>query len=447
MDRISKTKKVIKVLAIVFAVSFVIIVGNFLLHIVRTEQFNAQDRSVDKYSDDTTVLVDIHPRGMATDSWEKNDAFPGVILKAKIYEATISNSTGSLLHDWTLRIDIRDDCYINNAWNGTVEIHQFVDGVEKVQELSLQNYKESDITLDYYMCGQDLMIPMTKGDYIIYLPNSEPNLSELEIDSTSTMIGEMNVGLIIYSLSGEDDLSNYELTYYLEKDLFSGLEANIFIIASAIWLLTMMIYLAIIFMMRRYEHSMNRQYTITNEFVGVFVDYIDARERDNNHHSKDVAVLSQAIGHKLGMDKTASEDLYYAGLVHDIGKCFVPDYILKKTTGLTNEEQEIVNQHTVRGAEMLKDCKSIAHLADGAMYHHEHFDGSGFPTGKSGEDIPLVGRIICVADNYAKLRERLDEDSALAEIEQDAGIKYDPTLVEVLCEAVKEKEMENWEVE
>ena len=453
MDRISKTKKVIKALCIVFTVLFFIIVLNFGIHIYRTNIYNNELRTIDAFSDETNVLVDIHPRGMATDTWEKNDAFPDVVLKAKIYEATITNSSASLLHDWQLRIDIKSDCYINNAWNGTIEIHQNVDGVEKVQELSLQNYKESDLKLDYYLCGQDLLIPLSKGDYIVYLPSVVESTKETEIESTSSMIGEMNVGLIFYSLEGEEDLSSYEFTYYLQKSIWSGAESRIFIIASAIWLLSVLLAIVIIVLTNRYEYKINRQYDITNEFLEVFANYVDAKDNGSGGHSKEVANIAKKIALKLGMRGTDADNVYYAALVHDIGKCYVPDYILKKPTKLTNEEYETVKSHTTKGAEMLKECKSIAYLADGALYHHEWYDGTGYPTGKAGEEIPLIGRIICVADCYNVMsngvvyKEKSTEDKILEELKAGSGTQFDPMIVDALIDVLKEKDMENWEIE
>ncbi len=91
--------------------------------------------------------------------------------------------------------------------------------------------------------------------------------------------------------------------------------------------------------------------------------------------------------------------IYYIALLHDYGKIGVPDNILGKPGRLTNEEFEIIKSHTVRGGEILSRFKSLENAGEGALYHHEKYDGKGYPSGLSGENIPLIARMICVADS------------------------------------------------
>ena len=433
-------------------VLLVLIVINFIIHVIRTIDYNNQERTIDRTSNETSVTVDIHPRGMATDFWEKNDAIEGEILNAKIYEATVTNSTGSLLHDWSLRIDIQDQCYLNNAWNGTMEIHQKTESGEICQELSLQDCNEDDLKLDYIKGGQDILILLNRGDYIIYHPAEDQSFKESEIESTSSMAGEQSIGFIIYSLSGEDDLSYYTFTYYNQKNIFAGTEFTIFVILTPAWLIAMIVLLVILLMLKKYEKDIYKQSRLTTEFLDVFADYVDTREDVRKGHSRTVAQTARRIARKLGMTEMACDDVYYTALVHDIGKCNVPEYILKKKKGMTSEEEEIFRTHTKKGAEMFKDCTSIPGLANGVLYHHERYDGKGYPDGLEGENIPLVARIICIADCFETLsREdehgiKKSDSDILEEMRADSGSIYDPTVFEAFSEVIIEMETESWKI-
>ena len=451
MTRITKTKNVIKALVIVFSVALVIILLNFGVHVVRTNNYNSQLREIDQYSDTTDVMVDIHPRGLATDSWEKNDAFEGVILKAKIYEASVINNSGALLHDWDLKINIKADCYVNNAWNGEVEVHQFVNGTEKVQRLSLQDYSADELTLDYFLCGQDLLIPLSKGDYIIYKPCALPSLNENEINSTDDMTGQQDVGIIFYSLTGDEDLTDYDFTYYLKKSIWEGREAALFTVLMPIWCIAVLILVIVGVLTNKYEKRISLQNAATIEFLEVFAEFVDSKKENNDGHSKEVARTARLICKKMGMNDRDCDSVYYTALVHDIGKCHVPDYVLKKKGALTYEEQELIKTHTSKGAEMVKDCKTLPFLYEGVLYHHERFDGNGYPSGKSGENIPLVARVINLADSFVSLSSPDDHDikpskeMVISEILAESGKQFDPVLVDAFVEVLRESDKETWE--
>lgn len=443
MKHFNTIKKITKIVTVVFTVVLLVLVINFMIHVKHVKSYNATERSVTNETESTEVLVDIHPRGQSTDSWEKDNAFTDRKIYAKIYEATITNSSKTTLHDWSLRIDITENCWINNAWNGTVEIHQFTGGEEKVQRLSLQNYEKSELAINYYIAAQDLLIPLSEGDYIIYYPSTDPSTTEEEIDSNDYYNGSVSPGIIFYSNDGDVNLSHYQLDYYLEKSIWTGTEPLLFMIATPIWCLLMLIFVIVSWLMIHFEKKMVIQNGITGEIMDVFTDFVDSRENHKEGHSRRVADISAKIGKELGMTQDQIKDVYYAGLFHDIGKVYVPDYILKKNKDLTTEETETLQQHTVKGAEMLKKCTSVHFAQDGAFYHHEHFDGTGYPSGKAGEEIPLIGRIIALADAYDILstdeKYALRQEDILTEIEKEKGTRFDPVLVETLADILQKE--------
>lgn len=167
-----------------------------LIEIRNTNEYNSLERT--EFGPDEICNVEISPRGGTTDSWIKimdgtNDHV-GVI-----YQGVITNRGKYDMSEWSLRINIENDIYINNAWCGTVEIHQMRDGGELVQTLDLRNYKLSDITLEHRLADADLLIPLHKGDYIIYKPNQE--VDEYPIMGTGLgtgNAGEVVIGLIFY---------------------------------------------------------------------------------------------------------------------------------------------------------------------------------------------------------------------------------------------------------
>jgi putative two-component system response regulator len=126
-----------------------------------------------------------------------------------------------------------------------------------------------------------------------------------------------------------------------------------------------------------------------------------------------------------------------AGLLHDVGKIGVPEAVLQKTGRLTPEEFEQMKKHPQVGAHILADLKQVADIVPGVMHHHERYDGKGYPTGLSGEQIPMMGRIICLADCFDAMtsnrtyRKALPLEVALAEIRRCGGTQFDPALTEV----------------
>lgn len=155
------------------------------------------------------------------------------------------------------------------------------------------------------------------------------------------------------------------------------------------------------------------------------------------------------LGKKLGLDEETLDKYYNIGLLHDIGKISIPDAILTKPGKLTPEEFDIIKSHAQRGYDILKDVKIQDDIADGAHYHHERYDGKGYPAGLSGKDIPQVARIIAVADAFDAMsstrsyRKKLPLDFIVQEIERCTGTQFDPEVAEAFLELYKEGAFDN----
>lgn len=171
---------------------------------------------------------------------------------------------------------------------------------------------------------------------------------------------------------------------------------------------------------------------------------IEAKDEYTRGHSARVAECSEALARRLGWSDEECQNLRYIALLHDIGKIGVPDSVLNKPARLTNEEFSIIKKHPVTGGEILKGLKSLPHVEEGALYHHERYDGSGYPNGLKGEDIPLWARIIGIADSYDAMtsnrvyRKKQSVDYVISEFQRCSGSQFDPQLAAVFIEMLRE---------
>lgn len=171
---------------------------------------------------------------------------------------------------------------------------------------------------------------------------------------------------------------------------------------------------------------------------------IEAKDEYTRGHSTRVAECSVAIARRLGWNEQQCSDLRYIALLHDIGKIGVPDSVLNKPARLSDEEFSIIKKHPVTGGEILKGIKMLPHVDEGALYHHERYDGRGYPNGLKGEEIPLCARIIGIADSYDAMtsnrvyRKKQSVDYVIAEFERCAGTQFDPALAGVFVTMLKE---------
>ena len=144
------------------------------------------------------------------------------------------------------------------------------------------------------------------------------------------------------------------------------------------------------------------------------------------------------------MSPQEQEHIYYVALLHDIGKIGVPDHILNKPGKLDPEEREVIQTHPKIGADILKNFTALKGIAEGAKYHHERFEGGGYCEGIAGEEIPLVARIIGVADTYDAMssercyRKPLSNDYIRSELEGGKGTQFDPNIVPHMLEMIKD---------
>lgn len=163
---------------------------------------------------------------------------------------------------------------------------------------------------------------------------------------------------------------------------------------------------------------------------------VDARDAYTQRHSARVAEYSVLLAKALGWDSKRLDQLYSIALLHDIGKIGISDSILNKHSALTPEEREIIKQHTVIGGEILKDLTLLPNASIGAVSHHERYDGTGYPYGLKGKQIPIEARIIGIADSFDAMnssrvyRARSTPKKIMQELQNGRGSQFDPQLLD-----------------
>ena len=178
--------------------------------------------------------------------------------------------------------------------------------------------------------------------------------------------------------------------------------------------------------------------------VEALTEAIDMRDHYTWHHSKNVMELAGKVGERLELDEAALAELAFAARLHDVGKVGVPDAILLKAGSLNEDEWDVMKQYPLRGAELLERVPGLGNVAQIVLCEHEHWDGSGYPQGRSGEDIPLASRIILACDAFDAMtsdrpwRGALKPWAAVRELRAGAGREFDPQVVVQLIAVLRE---------
>ncbi len=178
--------------------------------------------------------------------------------------------------------------------------------------------------------------------------------------------------------------------------------------------------------------------------ISVVARSVDARDDETGEHSIRVARYAVQVAKELNWDETRIKNLYYLGLLHDIGKVSVPDIIIRKPEKLSRSEWRVIREHTTRGAEILRDICMVQMAPEIALSHHEWYNGGGYPSGVSGNEIPLESRIIAIADAFDSMsrkhayRSPLVVDDIITELEKGKGTQFDPALISIFVRLVRE---------
>lgn len=195
---------------------------------------------------------------------------------------------------------------------------------------------------------------------------------------------------------------------------------------------------------KNYEKYKKDQKNMLIQVMTAFSEALDAKDEYTSGHSHRVASYAKEIMRRLGGSEEEQEEAYYTGLLHDVGKIRVPDAVINKPGKLTPEEFEEIKVHTEAGYQILKNVFALNDLSGGARWHHERYDGTGYPNGIKGEDIPLIARIISVADAYDAMtsnrsyREPMSQDMVREQIVGGMGTQFDAKIAQIMLDMMDE---------
>ena len=299
-------------------------------------------------------------------------------------------------------------------------------------EFSALNYSTGSCTVEYQLIGYDEEPIVINGDKTITR------------DYTNLSGGEYTFLVSVTSPAGITTQSAIDIEIEKKVAFYENVLFIIGMIFIALAIIACVIYISVkvrtAAILKRQEHY----HSLTDSALRVAAKSIDAKDSYTNGHSFRVAEYSREIARRLGWSEDDIENVYYMALVHDIGKIGVPDSLLNKPSALTEDEYNIIKNHTTTGAKILKDFEGIKDVELGAKYHHERYDGKGYCEGLKGEEIPLVARIIAVADAYDAMassrvyRPKLEPEKIRKELEEGKGTQFDPEIADIMLKMLDE---------
>ena len=436
-----------------FAIVLAVVVVIFGLSVLRTNSYNQTVHDV-MYSGDELFSADVEstrevsvkaiPRGS---TWSKifdpvNTPADQFDHQAFTYDFSITNNTSDEIRDFSFRLNFDKEVFLQSAWNGALELHQVSKGGEYVATIpDLRDFNADDYSLDTINIDGEILVRMKPGDYLVYYPSTNENAMEIPIEPEQGTVP----GIIMYMGIGEELRgSEIELTYTFHRLLTSDVLFWVAVVGFVGWMIGLLIYIITSAQIKKYKIRHERDNEIIRESIETFTGFIDAKDPYTNGHSNRVADYTKAIAKEMGYSGEELDRVYYVALLHDCGKIGVPDNILGKPSKLTDEEFAIIKSHTVRGGEILSSFKSLKDVDEGARYRHERYDGKGYPEGLSGEDIPEIARMICVADSFDAMnsnrvyRKKLTSEMIREEIEKNKGKQFDPKIADIFLRLLKE---------
>lgn len=377
---------------IIGAIVFVLISAGFIFLFIRVK--NTPEITVVQTVDDTKNKGDLYVEMPIVKSW--NDSG----FHANQYSATLYNNTYNNVKDWSITLAFPNNAKVNDSWN--ISLYENEDGTVTIINTPNQGFNDIIEPKEFITFG------------FILFSNSDEEITDFVIKATP-----------------EAKITDYPLYYILLFMIF----INIVFLS---------INIAVVIKDHQYKVRTEHDRKIIIQSMKTFTNFIDAKDKYTRGHSIRVGFYTKKIAEKMDFDEDELDNIYYIALLHDVGKINISDSILNKPGKLDEEERNIIETHTTNGAQILKDFNSVPHIVEGARYHHERYDGKGYPEGLAGENIPLVARIICVADAFDAMnsdrcyRKAYPMERIVKELKEGAGKQFDPEVVKVMLELIEE---------
>lgn len=323
-----------------------------------------------------------------TKQWTDQSLHPATPMGAQ-YDGVLTLDGTQNFRNWTVTIAFNEAPIIDSSWNGQFDISG--------NNLTFTPDDDTTMTFGAVMYSRQLLTPTGYSITGYYVVNPH-----------TTPLYFITIGLFILWIIL---ITTQILTYFRTRSLLQRQAASVEII---------------------------------NQAMQTFASFIDAKDSYTRGHSQRVSAYSVEIAFRMGLESESISHIYYTSMLHDCGKIGISDAVLKKRAGLNDEEYALIREHTVIGANMLRNFTAVPGIQDGAHYHHERYDGKGYPEGLRGEQIPLFARIICIADAFDAMNSNrcyrgcMEMNVIIAELRENAGKQFDPNIIGYMIEMVQD---------
>lgn len=342
---------------------------------------------------ETSDMIDVSAN--VSQSWDDYDD-EGHSCKGAQYDFTVTNKTDKYITNWKLVLHLPKGGDIDSYWSGEI---------------------------------------FNEGTEITFIPGVEA--LSLVPGGTETFGFVMYSGVVRkfqeFTFSGNyeihiDELEEYE---HIQNSFYA-------------WCVLAIIYVGFQVIIYRSEKKRENDMRIIIETMETFSNFIDAKDSYTKGHSKRVSQYTKHMAKRFKYSKDDIVKIGYIALMHDCGKIGIPDSVLNKPGALTPDERKIIEEHTKVGGNILEHYTAIEGIREGAVYHHERYDGTGYPEGLKGEEIPFVARMICVADSFDAMnsdrcyRKHLPKAVILNELQKNMGKQFDPEVAKCMIDLINE---------
>lgn len=304
---------------------------------------------------------------------------------------------------------------------------------------SLRNYALSDAKVRFFL----------EGEETDKTPVSYAQIKPIRIISPTS--GEYTVHFQVYDRSGKQLVEEQVFTLKKDQQMWEKGWYRFYLLFMVFEIACYIIWTFVLVLddRRRRKSDLEQekrkhQELVLSQTVLALAKTVDAKDNYTRGHSVRVAEYASLIAQRMGKTEEEQAQIYRAGILHDIGKIRVPEEIINKPGKLTADEFAMIKLHPITGYHILKGISADENLSDGARFHHERYDGNGYPNGLEGNQIPEIARIICVADAYDAMasnrsyRNALPQDVIRDEIECGRGTQFDPEIADIMLQIIAE---------
>lgn len=318
------------------------------------------------------------------------------------YDFFVENHMKWPLVDWEMLITIPKEAQIDSSWSG-----QFL---------------------------------MTDKE-ILYRPDPDRDIYRVKPGNKE------NFGMVLMS----DELmviKDFLLVGYKDAKITGYISFYVLTTLAVFWVLSLAWYVTMKLRTQKLEKQRVKDQKIIVETMQIIAGFIDAKDEYTTGHSSRVSKYATRLAEKMKLPEEQIKNIGYIAMMHDCGKMGVRDNVLNKPGKLTDEEMEIMRTHTILGGKVLQSVTAIEGMREGALYHHERYDGTGYPEGLKGDQIPLFARIICVADSFDAMngdrvyRKHLDMGEIIRELEDNMGKQFDPEIAGHMVDMLRSGEIQ-----